>query len=698
MSDQTQSQTVKLVFQDGVVRARCGGVPVVGYGATQILAQSPDLLDDVAIQQGNDNPFRKTPLKTSAEIRMNRLGAAIGRLPRTAANDALPLEPIHLIDGDRETCWSSHPFPQPDAEPVWIRIDLAREQTVSSVTLHKRRPGPVPRVRRPAGSAHMDEPAVEVGMAMARHLTIRVSRDAHHWDTVFDGPSGDAADRYDLEFVFDPRPAKQIWIVARGFPRIENWGHSFSIAAVEVRGHTGRNLALPTLGAGVSVSSTMHGFHAERQTWHDIWATYYDLGFKWVRFGFHDDVINWHYVEQQRGKLAVDPVADLAVTDMVAHGVDVVLSLGFGNRLYTQKDPTRHLPQLWEWYWENPAPPTTPEALDAWARYVRFMAQHFRDRVKVFEVWNEWNTGGYWGDAPDPDRYVALARRTIPILRECCPDAEIMLGSYAGFVYGISGWDEREWESRRQSDMFLRVVRELARDVDIIAWHPFYQADPDHPFVRRYLDDVRAVQRYCESCGFAGRYMVTEWAWGASYPAPAPPNWWGDLPCTEIEKAKYLARLTLTHTALPAESFYCGYSDANYPLDLSLTRKAFVGEPLTAMQPQPAYYVLRNLSTALDGLEPAELDFRTDPPIEDLQSAALRRDGETVLALWTAGRAQDDCPGRPCDLIVNAKAGQVTGYEPINGAEQTLRFESTANGTTVGGVIVRDYPILIRLK
>ena len=66
-----------------------------------------------------------------------------------------------------------------------------------------------------------------------------------------------------------------------------------------------------------------------------------------------------------KGELRIDPEADAAITYLAEHGVNVVLALGFGNRLYTQADPRRKLPQLWEWYYEMPAPPTTEEALRA---------------------------------------------------------------------------------------------------------------------------------------------------------------------------------------------------------------------------------------------------------------------------------------------------------------------------------------------
>ena len=104
--------------------------------------------------------------------------------------------------------------------------------------------------------------------------------------------------------------------------------------------------------------------------------------------------------------LKIDPETDAAVTELVSHGVEIVMSLNFGNRLYCGP-AGRALPQLWEWNYDLPAPPTTPEALAAWTRYVEFMVKHFRGRVKHFEIWNEWNISCYWGANPSAEHYTA---------------------------------------------------------------------------------------------------------------------------------------------------------------------------------------------------------------------------------------------------------------------------------------------------
>ena len=683
-----------------VVRAVCNGVPLYSYGYTSILGQSPDLVDDARVQKDNDSPLRKIQPKKSWEIRSNRLGATAPRMPRTPENDYLPLEAIHLIDGDVQTCWSSRGQAQSDVEPVWIRIDLPVERDISGVVLRKRPPGPK---RNVVGSMALDEGAVEVGMAVPAELTIKISRDAWHWETVFEGPSGDAPSRLEFEFPFDARPVKQIWIIGRNLARVENWGYAFSISELEVHSPQGDNLALATRGTGITVSSTLHthGETLEAHQWY--WPIHYDLGLKWVRVGYHDDPINWHWVEKEKGKLVLDPASDQAITDLVDHGIDVVMSLDGGNRHYTHKDPARKLPQLWEWYYENPLPPTTPAALKAWKRYVRFMAERFCDRVKVFEIWNEWDIDLYWGGPTNVEDYIALARATIPILREVCPKAKIMLGSVSaeakGFCHGISTWSKNELAEKTNELPFLKAVRALAGNVDLIGWHPFYQHDPELPVVKSYTDDVRAFKAFCKAQGFGGEYMVTEWSYGAHYPPVKGPNWWGDFEASEIQKAKYIAQLTVKHTALGMESFYCETWSTTAPLDLSLMRRSFAADPIFPLQPQAAYYVTRNLATALEDLQPAEkVNFHLKPPPDKLETFAMKRKGETVLAVWTAGRAGDSCEGKPCDVVVDGAFSEAEGYDPLNGTAHALKMKRKSGQTVLPGILVKDYPILLRLR
>ncbi len=683
-------------FSEPAQLAACQGVPIRTFGYTHILSGAPDFVDDARAQTHNAEPLVKVAPKRSWEITRNQLGTTAPRMPRTVANDYLPLECIHLIDGDPTTCWSSKTQPQADVEPAWIRLDLPAERDLCRIVLLKRAPGPARCTDWT--SMPLDQGAVEVGMGMPRELTIKLSRDGLNWATVFDGASGDTPERREFTCEFARQPAKQVWIVGRGLPRVENWLHAFSIAGVEVVDGAGANVALATRGVGVTVSSTQHSMGQTRDEHRWLWPIHADLGLKWVRIGYHDDPVNWHWVEKEKGKLAVDPEADAAITWLVERGIDIVMSLGFGNRLHTQADPARKLPQLWEWYYENPAPPTTPTALKAWARYVRFMARKYRDRIRVFEIWNEWNIPVYWGGKVNLDQYINLARTTIPILRKECPKARIMLGSFAGFRHGIAAWTADELAKQERECSLLGAVRALAGDVDVIGWHPFYQTDPDQPRFRTYADDVRAFTAWCRAQGFRGEFMASEWSFGANYPAPTPPNWWGDWTCSELVKAKLVAQLTVLHTALGVGSFFCETYSNYYPLDLTLLRRSFAADPISPQQPQAAYYALRNLATALDELEPADFGFQVNGAPADVQAYGMARKGERVVALWRAGRPADLDAGQPCEVVVDGACREATGYDPLNGTQHRLNMCRTGRRTSVAGVRVRDYPVLLRFR
>ncbi len=166
----------------------------------------------------------------------------------------------------------------------------------------------------------------------------------------------------------------------------------------------------------------------DRFTQEMLWPIQYDLGFKWSRVGYTMmSVFSWSYVEQEKGTLRVDPQADAAITEAVNNGINVIMTLDQGNWLYAPEVPKKdHAWELLETYYElPPAPTVAPDYLQGYLNYVRYMVRHFKDRVKYYEIWNEWN-----GSA---EEYARLAKAAIPVIREEYPQAKIMAVSTAGF-------------------------------------------------------------------------------------------------------------------------------------------------------------------------------------------------------------------------------------------------------------------------
>ena len=377
------------------VEAHDNGVPVYAFGYTYVYGVSPDFRPGVVLQKGNDAPAKKIQPKKSWEIKNNLFGSTPAREPRSAANDDQPLLAVHLIDGDVLSCWASRGQNQPDFEPAWIRIDLPAEAMVDRVVL----------VGHPQGMGgaelQLSEPTanMKVGQAYPHKLEIRLSRDAWQWKTVFktnDFTPADVAGRNEIKF--NRHLAKQIWMIGEDLPLTHQFGHTFSIAGFEVLDQDGKNVALISRGAGVQVASTHTGYGMDRYTQDNLWPTQYDLGFKWMRVGYDMSWLQWQYVEREKGKLKVDERTEAAVTEAVRNGLEVVMTLDKGNWFYTTPprtfDRTRDLMETYSTQpsrrrgWQDVIS-EDPAVFDGYLNYVRFMVRHFKDRVRIFEIWNE---------------------------------------------------------------------------------------------------------------------------------------------------------------------------------------------------------------------------------------------------------------------------------------------------------------------
>jgi hypothetical protein len=653
------------------------GISVKGFGSVDILSVCPDLIRGEVLQKGNASPAQKLRLKKSWETRGNKIGATPPRTPRTWMMDFKPLRAVHLIDGNPSTYWCSRGQTQPDVEPEWIRIDLATEAVVNRIVL-------VPRA--------------DMG-GWPGSLEIRVSRDAHHWETVFKEHEIGALEKGNEKvFSFSARPVKQIWIEANQL----RWAIAesfivFSLAGVKVFDEAGEDLALITRGAGVTVSSTNQGAAGEKQMHDMLWPAHYDLGLNWVRVSYWDSVFNWHYAEQENGKIVIDPLADETVTESTGNGIHFVLCLAYGNWLYS-KEAKAHasldaLPpystadkQLWTVPFHWPPPPSdSEEHFAAWLNFVRTMVRHFKGRIRYYEIWNEQNLNWaeYYKEKADQEKYVdqycRLVKSTAMVIREEFPEARIMLGSVGHF--------DREY-------MLACLQRGLGPLVDVIPWHPFYGTRQDSPEYRGYRRDVRAFKAECESHGFKGEYMATESGWYAPYPVPTKP--FGGGAVSEIVKAKCLARYISMSVGLDLTTFWNTTWHHYTWWDLGLFRNSFSADPISPTQPQAAYYVLRNLCTVLDGVKPSTAPVQVDAGSAEVDCDTFELpDGSLLAAVYLSEEPVDH--SREVNATVRfpgSHASHATGINILNGTEQPI---AATNGE-LRDVIVRDYPAFFRVE
>lgn len=78
--------------------------------------------------------------------------------------------------------------------------------------------------------------------------------------------------------------------------------------------------------------------------------------------------------------------------------------------------------------WATPA----YQHLDLWTAYVRNVVTRYKDRVRVWEVWNEQNSHDMWRDKVSAANYVTLLRATYQTIKEIDSELTVLFGGTAG--------------------------------------------------------------------------------------------------------------------------------------------------------------------------------------------------------------------------------------------------------------------------
>lgn len=190
-------------------------------------------------------------------------------------------------------------------------------------------------------------------------------------------------------------------------------------------------------------------------------------------FGSVRDDLFWSHVERSKGKLEIPVAMQQYVEESNGRGLQVMLLLGYGNDLYGPR-----------------VKPLSSGQLEAYLRYVEFVATALRGKVWAYAVWNEWDwkTGGY---APGtPADYVALVQKAAPLIRRADPQAKV-LSSAVTYVGLQSGW------------LIEALKLGLADSVDGLAMNPYVQSlgpgrdTPDEMFdwIGRLVPEINAAAK-----------------------------------------------------------------------------------------------------------------------------------------------------------------------------------------------------------
>ena len=166
---------------------------------------------------------------------------------------------------------------------------------------------------------------------------------------------------------------------------------------------------------------------------------------------------------------------------------------------------------------------------------------------------------------------------------------------------------------------------------------------------------------------------------------------------SELQKAKLVARCYLQDSGLDLASFFCEIYNSYHNADLSLMRRTVDTDPVSALQPQAAYYAIRNIAGYLDSFTPSEFDVTGYDP-SSVQIYTFKTPTGYAAAIWKKGYPSEDSPSEPLDITINVSSKSAVAFDPINGVEQQLHIESGDGITTIRGLGVSDSPIVVRLE
>lgn len=395
-------------------------------------------------------------------------------------------------------------------------------------------------------------------------------------------------------------------------------------------------------------------------------------GFKRARLNY-----GWRLIEREKGVYDFSAL-DTWVDALVAAGIEPWFYGGYGNRLYYGAFKPKS--KLVSSFWDAPVY-HGEEAVNAWLKFFRTMAEHYRGKVRFYEIWNELDGRWYkFGEkAAEKDGvtratadFAAFYRKTVEMLRQVDPAAQagISLGSLdSSWMIGLAKTDFPEM-------------------LDVWTYHGYRRTVEEG--VVQSLARARTLMRRRD--GSLPAFTMGESGRGVG------PNLSGRFNTrTEFGQAKFVARRMFFDLAMGAK--FCNIfdtGDTRYGL--------FKADDHT---PRLAWHVIRALGSVFDGLEPAPdlgIFFTTRAPhsmmpqvdFNAVEVHAYRRKGVPLYAWWTPENL--DIEREPafgklrvqsgCELEDNLKHPVL--IDPIR---RTVWDVSAATGRRPGEDIVHMIPV-----
>jgi hypothetical protein len=374
----------------------------------------------------------------------------------------------------------------------------------------------------------------------------------------------------------------------------------------------------------------------------DLWV--YPIGVKRARVtitGIEPELVDW-----SKPEFSIDPSYDDFISRLTDNGIRITYTLMFWDK---------------ETYPNGEGAPCarfkTQEEIDRWLDYVRFTVDHFQNQIQYYEIWNEPDIRKYCPKWIEVEDYINLVMQTVPVIKDVYPEAKVVVGAISNTRF-------------EQDYLFQLLESEITPLVDGVSWHPMYSPSPEYEVYEEYYytypDFVQHIKDTARAHGFRGEFQADEIGWATIGHSVADQPW--------------------EYTPTAADKYWGRGIIQNLGLDVNVG----LGENNAVAQ---------NLCTVMAGATPVDLaiDVKNSDPTT-LSYAFSLDEGGYLIGLWTNGIAAEYDPGVESTLTVpGVLADSVVAVDSLYGFEQELNFETQNGNLVIRNLLVKDYPIIIRV-
>ena len=411
-----------------------------------------------------------------------------------------------------------------------------------------------------------------------------------------------------------------------------------------------------------------------------------DLGAKWAFL-----VPDWDRIETEKGKYDFNSPGhrlDDAVHGMVKRKITPIIQISGGNRLYMPFVPDPNVRPLAD----AAKLIDDPKVRGPWHSFLEALVRRYKDQVKVWEIWNEPNFGGFWMSQTSIAQYGQIVNDAAATIRRIQPRATILAGSTAtaqfdyaeGFLASPGADSFDHWsvhpygELPEQQDAAIRRVQELlrARGKSPVLWQ--------------------------SECGFPSSGDTGGWGFGG--------------PWNETKHAKWVLRRLLSDAALgmPVSIYFvlndypCIYEGGPNRGKMATNRKGLYAAG--SWTPKPSAFAFKHLAGLVDDrfeTKPlgVKIDIADNGSFEPIKPEAVRTftllDKSTAAPMvlyWLPVAFQTEV--RPATITMRIDSGKLR--EPVlvdllDGRVYDLsaKIKTDGKSITLGGLPLGDSPLAV---